>query len=504
MLPAPLKHYKHTAKLAKSLSPKTIYNWLMEIGYYPENYVLPPCFTVSKHPKYGKRYYNYKRNKFNPPITQYREFQLPKNQLSDRTFGIIAPEHYSDIAYALSKNWKLITNCLFHRDNKVCSYSFPISITKNKTGELSKLRSGRMIYEYIEMAENDLTSIAYKYKYIISTDIKNFYPSIYTHSIPWALHGKKNIREKKNRYNYNLVGNRLDKLFQYCNDGCTNGIPIGPVVSDIISEIILSAADTQLSKYINDEVIVVRFKDDYRFLAKSKDAGYKIIKHLQRSLREYKLELNEGKTSDNELPNGLFRPWVSQYHAANPNPKYYYSFKRFKEVLLSVVSIDENNPGTGVIDRFLADIVTSKYRLRVQLTKKSQPKIISLLLMLGELRTKAFPKILAIIEEILKTSDGSTPSLTIAPHIEEYLNRLRLNESDNVYLLTWLCYFIKANKLDKHFSKKYKFNDDIVQSTFTSRRSLFKNSTDFKIFTGVKTVSRNVSMLRHLDVFRPQ
>ncbi|MCE2887486.1 MAG: RNA-directed DNA polymerase [Pseudanabaena sp.] len=80
------------------------------------------------------------------------------------------------------------------------------------------------------MAENDVAAIAFRYKYLIKTDIKNFYPSIYTHSIPWALHDKAVIRQPNKRNDYEFIGNRLDKLFQNANDGCTNGIPIGPVV----------------------------------------------------------------------------------------------------------------------------------------------------------------------------------------------------------------------------------------------------------------------------------
>jgi len=119
------------------------------------------------------------------------------------------------------------------------------------------------------MAEHDVASVAFRYKYLITTDIKNFYPSIYTHSIPWAIHGKKFIRSAKNRHNYNLFGNRLDKLFQNADDGCTNGVPIGPVVSDLIAEIVLSAVDRMISGELEKDILVVRFKDDYRILAKS-------------------------------------------------------------------------------------------------------------------------------------------------------------------------------------------------------------------------------------------
>ena len=73
--------------------------------------------------------------------------------------------------------------------------------------------------------------IPYRYTHLVKADIKNFYPSIYTHSIAWAIHGKNFIRKDRNRHDYRFLGNRLDRLFQYSNDQKTNGIPIGPVVS---------------------------------------------------------------------------------------------------------------------------------------------------------------------------------------------------------------------------------------------------------------------------------
>ena len=36
-------------------------------------------------------------------------------------------------------------------------------------------------------------------RYVLKVDIQNFYPSIYTHSIPWALHGK--AVAKSNQFN---------------------------------------------------------------------------------------------------------------------------------------------------------------------------------------------------------------------------------------------------------------------------------------------------------------
>ena len=213
------------------------------------------------------------------------------------------------------------------------------------------------------MTEDDIAAVAYKYTHIVKADIKSFYPSIYTHSIAWAIHGKKFIRKPENLHNFLLVGNRLDRLFQNANDGCTNGIPIGPVVSDIISEVIASAVDRVFSKELTDagvEFEAVRFKDDYRILVRSEEAGKTAIKALQKSLKDFNLELSDDKTKITALPEGLFRGWVSKYHAAYPVKLSVLKWKQFRELYLCVIAIDKEFPGTGVIDRFLADITNKR------------------------------------------------------------------------------------------------------------------------------------------------
>lgn len=501
---APFVHRTQTAKLARALNKKEVYEWLVTRGYFPEAYVLPPCFTVTKHPAYGKVYFTHTPKKFSPPVKEYQQVHFPKTDYTDRTFGVIDPELHSDIAYAFASNWKTVLSTIFHTKNKVCSYSFPVPLDAKNPGSVGKLRSGRMIYEFIEMAENDIAAIAHRFKYLIKSDVKNFYPSIYTHSIPWALHGKTLIRKPANRTNYSFIGNRLDKLFQNSNDGCTNGLPIGPAVSDIAAELVMSAVDRQLSSAIPDGAVVVRFKDDYRILVRTESDGRTVIKALQAALKDYRLELNDEKTQFHSLPSGIFRDWVSQYHAANRTPKAYYRFRRFKETYLSVVAIDKANSGCGVIDRFLADIVTKKYRLRVKLDNKTLPKALSLLLMLGALRTKAFPKVLATIESILQSPFGKKHSVEIAEHLADHLAQLSQRESENRYLIAWICYFLRANGLNGHITKKYKYKDPIVRATYTSRFTLYKHCKDFKVFLGIKQAAKTTPLLKHLDVFKPQ
>ena len=53
-----LKHKTSTHDLARALKPLDVYRWLLEYGYFPEAYVLPPCFRVVDMPKKQKMYFD--------------------------------------------------------------------------------------------------------------------------------------------------------------------------------------------------------------------------------------------------------------------------------------------------------------------------------------------------------------------------------------------------------------------------------------------------------------
>ena len=423
---------------------------------------------------------------------------------------------HNDIAYCVSDNWKELVDKMIPNDSEVSSYTFPIPIDSEGQGRISYLRSGRMIYEFINMMDEGLVSVAYKYNYIAKTDIKSFYRSLYTHSIPWAIHGKEIIRMPENFNNYELYGNRLDKLFQNANDGCTNGIPVGPVVSDIAAEIVASAIDIAFTNKANELEIdyeAVRFKDDYRILSKSEYEAKQLVKVLQSALNEYHLELNDEKTTVSPLPDGLFRQKASRYHVIRPKDESRYSWEEFYELYLSVIQSDKEHPDTGVIDRFLADIVNENGLLKVEVQESNIQKIISMFIMLGKLRIKSFPKILAIFETIIKHHSivtiqfESIPQQQIIDYLNEYLKDL-LNESErNQYLIIWIIYFLKSNNLLDNNQAKCLIDgsvppeDLIIKSVLSGRGTIFNDCRDFKLFVGCRTAAKKVKMLEYLDIF---
>ncbi len=142
------------------------------------------------------------------------------------------------------------------------------------------------------------------------------------------------------------------------------------------------------------------------------------------------------------------------------------------------------------------------YKLRVELNDRSIPRIISLLLMLANLRTKAFPKVLAVIEAMLRSPAGQAHAADIEAHLVSFLAELSKRESENRYLIAWIYYFLRANGLDGNITSIKAPSHCIPRAVCTSRFTEFSSAADFRVFRGVKTAARSMSMLEHLDIFK--
>jgi len=217
----------------------------------------------------------------------------------------------------------------------------------------------------------------------------------------------------------------LDKLFQCANDGCTNGIPIGPAVSDLMAELVLSAVDRSISPQLKKiRVLALRFKDDYRILCRTEEEGRRATKLLQRGLKDFNLLLNEDKTNIAVLPEGIFREWVSKYHAIRPKTKLRLSFREFKELYLGVLRIDQEVPGTGIIDRFIADVTDASYMPLFPVSTFHIEKTISLLLLMAERRIRSLPRILGLVEAMMTMSGQKSAVRVVEQHLNNKLAEL--------------------------------------------------------------------------------
>lgn len=399
------EHFKETEKLIRRISPIHIWQRLLSDGYYPEQNVLPPCFCSEEFELNSKPYIKEEELRKCFERKNFIWINYPKSLLTSRRFQLQYPLYYHDIVYWLIQDREQILNHLFNEKSKIYSYSFPIPVTKKADIFFSPLRSGRLIYEWIAMAEKDLVIESSKYEFIIRSDITNFYPSVYTHSIAWALHWREESfldrKEKK------LVGNKIDKLMQYSNDSCTNGIPIGSALSDLIAEIILSKIDLNISERLKGEwidFIATRFKDDYRFLCNSKKDADVILKTLSEELLKFNLLINESKTKILELPDWLYREHDREYHIYSLKNVPKIEFKQFELTLLRALDVHKKFPGTSILEKFLSELLDKKNLLKIKFSedkikrKKEISKMLSLLILLKRESEKTLCYVLGIIE----------------------------------------------------------------------------------------------------------
>jgi hypothetical protein len=104
------------------------------------------------------------------------------------------------------------------------------------------------------------------------------------------------------------LGNKLDLLLRNCQDGQTNGIPVGPDTSLLMAEILLAKADRALTR---KRTTGIRYMDDYELVFDTEKQALEGRSQLQEELLELELDLGTAKTSVQSLPQQLEDSWVS-------------------------------------------------------------------------------------------------------------------------------------------------------------------------------------------------
>ncbi len=266
---------------------------LVRYGYFPRE--LPPCFTtndLADHIVDVIKALSCISPKFSIPLT-YSGF---KSDIARRRFAIPNPYHFCKTADVIVRR-EVEIRTVFEKSQH--SLRSPIE-KKPKDDEAYAVRSSSAA-ETREAVEK----LYQNNRFEIMLDISSFFDSVYTHSIPWAIHGIK-ISKKNN--SSNLVGNELDLCMQALNYKQTNGILIGNDLSRIISEIILCTVDAQIEKKFPD-VAFCRFVDDYYLYTTNGAEVQQIIAFIRSALATYQLNLNESKVQVNESPFQYGKPW---------------------------------------------------------------------------------------------------------------------------------------------------------------------------------------------------
>jgi len=145
-------------------------------------------------------------------------------------------------------------------------------------------------------------------RFILRTDVNQFYSSLYTHSIPWALEGKQHSKQRKGR----TQADRIDKALRGISDGQTMGVPIGPDTSFLAAEIVMTAVDKTLSSRMKPKPRGHRYIDDYELAFTSRAAAEEAQALVEDALAEYELAINPTKTVVLELPQPFQETWTHE------------------------------------------------------------------------------------------------------------------------------------------------------------------------------------------------
>jgi hypothetical protein len=274
-------------------------------GFFPESVIPPLCsYTLARALKHiNVKNLNSRRFQKRSKCCNY---SIPKIKNIRRHLQIPNPLHQIILCQTIEDNWNEIYD---HIQKSSISISYP-TLKRNSNGIRSFDRPFELNEKKYVSAERSFDS-----RYVLITDISRYFPTIYTHIIPWALYGKKYAKE--NIGDENLLGNKLDRFIRNTQDGQTLGIPIGPDASYIIAEIIGSAIDCKLIDEFGTNLKGWRSIDDFHLFFKTKAEAETALHTLHSILRHFELEINPTKTQILQLPIPLEDSWVTELRLFN-------------------------------------------------------------------------------------------------------------------------------------------------------------------------------------------
>jgi hypothetical protein len=272
--------------------------------------------------------------------------------------------------------------------------------------------------------------------WLVRTDITRFYPSIYTHSIPWAAYGKKRVKNNLGLFIGSLA-DRLDILVRKCNRNQTIGIPIGPETSRILAEIISSRIDDEIRK--SDAAPKFReadrLQDDWYIGSDSFERAEDTLSDITRIYRDFGLEINGSKTDIQHIIGRTGLVWRSELAAFLSHRSGHLQGSRLQEFLQMSLRLQSFFPREPVLNYALSVVEGNRFRdVDVEMME-------SFLLKAAVISPISLDKICRMIVNI----DRDTAKLSrvrIAKRFEEMA--LRMLEKGHDYEAMWLIYTIRG------------------------------------------------------------
>jgi hypothetical protein len=260
---------------------------LLARGYFPSE--LPPPFTTMDFGRHAHEFMSaWDVNKIIKKFwTRPERYPVPRYGDARRVLSVVNPINQLCVAHLISTNWLAIRQ----RVTRSNMSEFDPQIVLKGPGRAVK----GVDFDGVARRRAEILGSYGRY---VKTDIARFYPSVYTHAIPWSLLGKEYVKANHNSPAFKAsFANLLDKAVGSGQQGQTIGIPIGPDTSRIVSELIAVEVELLAKEHIGDlEDRAVRYVDDMLIGLTENETPSAVLSGISLGLYEYELELNGEKT----------------------------------------------------------------------------------------------------------------------------------------------------------------------------------------------------------------
>ena len=383
-----------------------------------------------------------KKKMTNLDDVNYLLYANKDGKLSWRPLQIINPLVYVALVHEITeqKNWAKLQARFekFSKNEKIKCLSIPVQ-SENKQSD-----KAQQISNWWAQVEQQSILLSLEYDYVFDTDVADCYGSIYTHSIAWAVEGRK---KAKNNRNNNLLGNFIDATIRNTQYGQTNGIPQGSVLMDFIAEMVLGYIDLILTialKKCEVKYQILRYRDDYRIFVCNSNDGEMLLKLLSEIMMPFGFKLNSNKTkvSQDVITQSIKKDKLA-WLAIPQNNRI-----SLQKQLLLIRQHSINYANSGSLNTALNKFDKQIERIRNKKRKVYDiEQLISITTDIAYHNPKVIPVCCAIISKLLSELDNSEqmPSL-----VRSKLSRM----PNSGFAQIWLQRMLKDNLSDSEISEK--------------------------------------------------
>jgi hypothetical protein len=307
------------------INAMTIYVTLLTRGHFPKE--LPPAFFTEQFAQYATTKNGRATISNYQPADNFTEcvkYRLALPGLDRRELRIPHPASFAILAELTAKN---LGRLLKKASGSKFSRSRPVYATGRQRAIQPMVKPSNL--------SRERAAIRAGASFLLKADVSQFYPSLYTHAVGWAVDPK--LRLKANWQNRRLLGKKLDQALMNGDGKVSQGIPIGNDISFLLAEVVMAQVDKALK--LSPER-AYRWFDDFEIAFDTSDQAESALKKLNRELSRYQLRLNTKKTRVVRLPQATQEHWqetlkqAGTVRFATPNDmvKYFDTAFRLREV----------------------------------------------------------------------------------------------------------------------------------------------------------------------------